>query len=223
MKIYDISMPLSNNLVSWPGDPQINLNKKRSISNGDACNLTSLEMSTHSGTHIDAPYHFIEDGYTSEFIPLDVLIGRCVVIEVKCKYYIEVDDFIDYSIRRNDRVIFKTLNSEYFSSGQTNINFNFVSLSLDAAVFLKEKGVILVGIDYLSIEKYGSVDHEVHEVLLGNNIIVLEGLDLSNVPEGNYHLTCLPLKILGSDGAPARAVLSDCGIIGDNSILPSSF
>ena len=151
------------------------------------------------------------------------MIGRCVVIEVKCKYYIEVDDFIDYSIRRNDRVIFKTLNSEYFSSGQTNFNFNFVSLSLDAAVFLKEKGVILVGIDYLSIEKYGSVDHEVHEVLLGNNIIVLEGLDLSNVPEGNYHLTCLPLKILGSDGAPARAVLSDCGIIGDNSILPSSF
>jgi arylformamidase len=167
-------------------------------------------MSTHQGTHIDSPCHFIDDGYTSENINLESLIGLCLVIDVVGYDIINVEHIDKYDFNKYKRVIFKTNNSLLWKKNIKNFDKNFVSLSFEAAQYLYNKGVILIGIDYLSIEKFSSSAHEVHNLLLGNNVVILEGLNLSDVCEGCYELICLPIKLKGSDGSPARAILREC-------------
>jgi len=205
--IYDISLTLSSNLVSWPGEDAFQLSKIHAISNGDNCNVTELHMSTHQGTHIDSPYHFLNNGATSEDLLIENLIGLCVIIDVAESDIINKAHVDNYDYSKYKRVIFKTKNSILWKNDTKEFDKNFVSLSLEAAQYLYDQGVVLIGIDYLSIEKFSSLTHDVHKLLLGNNIIILEGLNLSDICEGYYELICLPIKLAGSDGSPARAVL----------------
>ena len=209
MKIYDISLPISPQLVSWPGDPSPKFTNVLSIHNGNNCNVTKLEMGVHTGTHIDAPYHFIENGAKSDEIDLSILLGRCLVIEVLSDHIINLSDIECYKLENFDRVLFKTSNSNMWKIDTTVFHKNFISLSLDAANHLINGGIKLIGIDYLSIESFNSKTHKVHKKLLSSNVIILEGVDLSDVNAGVYELICLPIKLVGCDGSPVRAILKD--------------
>ena len=209
MKVYDISLPISSELVSWPGDPSPKLIKVLSIDQGDACNVTKLEMGVHTGTHIDSPNHFIEGGITTDSMELEVLMGKCLVIEITSKSNVQVSDLFDFEIGKYERLLLKTKNSVHWENGSKKFDKNFIALSLEAAEYLVKSGIKLIGIDYLSIEAYGVREHKVHHHLLNNQIAILEGLNLSKVDSGEYELICLPLKLVDCDGAPVRAILKD--------------
>tara|TARA_B100001013_G_C24609933_1_gene442720 strand:+ start:26 stop:661 length:636 start_codon:yes stop_codon:yes gene_type:complete len=209
MKLYDISLPISRELVSWPGDPPPQLYKVLSIREGDACNVTKLEMGVHTGTHIDSPNHFIEGGITTDSMQLEILMGKCLVIEITSQSHIEVSDLCENEIGNYERLLLKTKNSVHWEKNSKKFDKNFIALSLEAAEYLVESGIKLIGIDYLSIEAYGVSEHKVHHHLLNNQIAILEGLNLSKVDAGEYELICLPLKLVDCDGAPVRAILRD--------------
>jgi arylformamidase len=204
--IYDLSVPISTELPSWPGDPKIKIDNWSSLANGDA-NVSTLSFSAHTGTHVDAPAHFIAGANQVEALDLDVLIGEAQVIKVPDDRLTIDEEFVVANCESGaKRILFKTRNSALWDN---QFKTNFTYLELSAAKRLVERGVKLVGIDYLSIEKFHSQDHEVHRALLSHEVIILEGLNLAHVPAGKYELICLPLRLrtpLG-DGAPARAVL----------------
>ncbi|MFC1567428.1 cyclase family protein [Thermodesulfobacteriota bacterium] len=211
MKMYDISLPISNDLPVWPGDPSVSLMMTRSISNGDQCNVTQIQMGAHTGTHIDAPYHFLKDGATIDTIPFETFIGPCLVVDIDAEVLIEKKDFQKYDLNGHSRILIKTRNSELWANNINSFEKNYVSLGIDAAQYLVEMKAILVGIDYLSIEAFQSDGYPVHKLLLKNNITVLEGLNLSGVKSGVYELLCMPLKLQGCEGAPARVLLREAG------------
>ncbi|WP_345993677.1 cyclase family protein [Sulfurimonas sp. HSL-1716] len=205
MKIFDVSVPVSKNMISWPGDPSVELSKSVSIAKGDLCNVTNLCMGVHSGTHIDAPYHFIESGDTVDAIDIELLIGDCLVIEVDVQTTIEYEDIRSYNIHGYTKILFKTKNSTFWKDDF--FHKDFISLGMSAAKYLVENNIGLIGIDYLSIESFNSKDASIHKFLLEKNVIILEGLNLANIKSGRYELICMPLKLIGTDGAPARVVL----------------
>jgi len=210
VRIYDITVPIAEGMPLWPGDPAVRLERVKSIKKGDPCNVSSLSMGMHTGTHIDAPFHYLDRGAKIDSVPLETLNGPCRVIEVDAGPLIERRHLEDAGIRKGGRVLFKTRNSGLWRKGNTGFNEDFVALGLSAAEYLAERGVILAGIDYLSIEAFPAGEgNPVHKELLRNSIVVLEGLDLSAVPAGRYDLVCLPLKISGAEGAPVRAFLRD--------------
>ena len=207
MPIYDLSVPLGSELPIYPGDPGIEIRAWSSLENGDAANVSALSFGAHTGTHVDAPAHFLQGAKKVETLDLEVLIGEVEVVEVPDDCLVIDEEFVAANYARGTvRVLFKTRNSRLWSE---RFETNFTHLDLTAAKSLLNLGVKLVGIDYLSIEKFGSKDHEVHRALLSQEVIILEGLNLSGVSPGKYELICLPLHLrtkLG-DGAPARAVL----------------
>lgn len=208
MPIYDISVPLSAELPVYPGDPVIEIRDSLALARGDAANVSLLNFGAHTGTHVDAPAHFIEGAKKVESLALDVLIGEAEVVEVPGDTRVITEEFVK---TRSTRVLFKTRNSTFVRERDFKADFrtDFTHLDLPAARKLIKNGVRLVGIDYLSIEKFGSTDHEVHRALLEQEVIILEGLNLADVPPGKYELICLPLRLRSNlgDGAPARAVL----------------
>ena len=207
MPIYDITVPLCAELPVYPGDPTIEISDSLTLAGGDPANVSSLNFGAHTGTHVDAPAHFIEGAKKVESLALDVLIGEAEVIEVPQELRVIDEEFVRKNFEaRTARVLFKTRNSKLWS---TDFKTDFTYLDLPAARTLVENGVKLVGIDYLSVEKFGSKDHAVHHALLSHEVIILEGLNLTNVPAGKYELICLPLRLRSrlGDGAPARAVL----------------
>jgi arylformamidase len=208
--IYDISIPLSAGIPTYPGDPGIDIQAWRSLSKGEGVNVSVLHFGAHTGTHVDAPAHFIEGATRSEFLPLDVLIGEAEVIEVPSdRNSIDLTFVHEHWKSESKRVLFKTRNSSLWKTSGATFEQNYAYLELEAAKHLAENGVLLVGIDYLSIEQFGQEGHPTHIALLSKAVIILEGLNLSDVPAGKYELACLPLRIAGGpgDGAPARAVL----------------
>lgn len=209
MKLYDVSLPISNDLPVWPGDSPILLTTTMSISKGDKCNLTKMEMGTHTGTHIDAPSHFIHNGATVDSIPIEILIGPCFVIELGSKAFIGKDDFQNHNLDGHSRILIKTRNSERWAKNIASFDTNYVSLGIHAAQYLIERNIRLIGIDYLSIEAFQSDGSPVHKLLLKNNVTILEGLNLSGVNAGAYELICMPLNLQGCDGAPARVLLRE--------------
>lgn len=208
VKLYDISLTVTPEMPVWPGDPPVGLARVRKIEDGTYANISRMNMGVHTGTHVDAPFHFIADGLTIEQLPVDALIGPATVVE----FASEVDQISAALLNQAgirpgvERVLFKTRNSQYWSEGRRAFQENYVALAPDAAEWLVQRGVRLVGIDYLSIAPYKD-SVPVHHILLGARVIALEGIDLSRVPAGDYMLYCLPLKLGGCDGAPARAVL----------------
>jgi arylformamidase len=208
--IYDISVPISNELPTWPGDPSVQLTVWRSLSAYDAANVSMLNFGAHTGTHVDAPAHFIDGAAKIESLSLDVLIGPAQVIEAPDDLrVINEEFFLAHCAPDTTRVLFKTRNSAFWSESEPVFHTDFTYLDLNAAQRLVEQGIKLVGIDYLSIEKYDSPNHETHLALLSYGVVILEGLNLADVPGGNYELICLPLRLRTSkgDGAPARVVL----------------
>lgn len=208
MKIYDISLTISPDLPVWPGDPPVELEQIESMDEGAHANVSRLNVGVHVGTHVDAPHHFLNDGRTIEQLPLDVLTGPCFVAQLPDGVEAITAEVLDGISLPSDvtRILFGTRNSKLWSGGRTDFREDFVAVIEDGAKWLVERGVQLVGVDYLSVAPY-SDSVPTHTILLQAGIVVIEGLDLSAVPRGFYDLYCLPLKLLGSDGAPARTVL----------------
>jgi arylformamidase len=210
MRIYDLSIPLEDGIPIYPGDPELEIQAWRSLSNGDAANVSLLHFGAHTGTHVDAPAHFIEGAARVAGLPLDVLIGEAEVIEVPfAKQSIDAAFVREKYSNGMKRVLFKTNNSARWTKSSNEFTRDFVYLETDAAQYLVAQEISLVGIDYLSIEKFHNEGHPTHLALLSKGVVIVEGLNLSEVPAGKYELICLPLRISGGkgDGAPARAVL----------------
>jgi len=191
----------------WPGDPPVVIERVREIAKGASANVSRLECGVHIGTHVDAPIHFIEDSLGVEAIPIQVLIGRAYVVHLPNASVIDENTLEGSAIPpRTRRVLFRTSNSKYWADGELKFKKDFVAIDASGASWLVRKKVKLVGIDYLSVAPFGA-SRETHRILLENGVTVIEGLDLSEVRQGRYTLYCLPLKIIGSDGAPARTIL----------------
>lgn len=191
----------------WPSDPPLTLTSKGHLSRDKShtIHVTTIDMGSHTGTHIDAPYHFVEGGRKLHEIPLEDLIGPVTVIQIAGVRSIQREHLENVVWTDVRRVLFKTDNSEHWNDG--TFYEDFVYIEPEAAEFLVKQGVRLVGIDYLSIDKYKSEKHPTHFVLLPNNVIVIEGLDLSAVPPGLYQMVALPLNLQSGDGAPTRVIL----------------
>ncbi len=208
MKIFDISLTISSSMPVWPGDPLIELEQIDSMDNGANANISRLSTSVHIGTHIDAPHHFMNDGRTIEQLPLEVLTGPCYVTQLPDGIETITAEALDGMSLPKDvkRILFGTSNSRFWSRGETEFQEDFVAVTEDGAQWLVDYGLQLVGVDYLSVAPY-SDSVPTHRTLLQAGVIIVEGLDLSAVPRGFYDLYCLPLKLLGAEGAPARAIL----------------
>jgi arylformamidase len=208
MRMYDISLTVTPALPVWPGDPAVRLERVSKMEDGEHNNVSILAVSAHCGTHVDAPYHFIADGKTIEQLDLEVLIGPVQVVEIPGEQdLITADDLQKASIAEGtQRLLLKTRNSRYWQEKDLPFQRDFAALSPDGAEYLVQRGVRLIGIDYFSIAPFGD-SIPAHRALLGAEVIVLEGINLGEVPAGFYVLVCLPVKLGGSDGAPARAIL----------------
>jgi len=208
MHTYDISLTISPELPVWPGDPRVSLRRTSSIADGAEANVTHLAMSAHTGTHVDAPLHFLADGTPVHALDLRMLMGRVFVLHLPDVELITADVLRHAEIPpRTRRLLFRTRNSDLWAAGDASVfQQDYVALSADAAEYLVGRGVKVVGVDYLSVAPFHATA-PTHRILLRGGVVVIEGLNLSAVSEGRYTLYCLPLKLLGADGAPARAVL----------------
>jgi arylformamidase len=201
----DISVPLSTGMVHYPGDPAVFIEREQDISRGDAANVSSVRLSAHSGTHVDAPLHFIEGGTAIDRIPFDAVTGKARVIEIRDDESIKPSEIEACGIEPGEILLFKTRNSRLWSD--KGFNRDYVYFTTDSAVLLVSKKVRTIGIDYLSIGGFGHNDAEAHRVLLGAGLWIIEGLDLSAAPAGACEFVCLPLRIAGGEAAPARAII----------------
>lgn len=206
MKIYDISLTLSPHSVRWVTAQPLELIERKRMSRGDTNNSSSIHTSVHAGTHVDAPFHFVPDGISIETLPLETFIGPARVCAVNPGTHITSADVAAAGIEGETRVLFKTRNSELLKKGV--YDSNFAPFSVDGAEALVALGVKLVGLDYLSAAG-ANEQVPVHRAFLDNGVILLEGVQLSDVPPGRYELFCPPIKLAGSDGAPCRAVLRE--------------
>ena len=205
--IIDISVPLVRGMPSWPGSAEFRLTQVQSLERGDSANVSKLECEVHAGTHLDAPRHFLPEGATIEGLPLGILVGPAFVAFFQDAQSITAEHLSSLDMPYNsETLLLRTRNSELWRDGVKEFKSDYVGLTSDAASWIVEQGIRLVGIDYLSIERYGA-DYGVHRVLLKENVCILEGLNLSGVEPGTYDLICLPMKLVGAEGAPARAIL----------------
>ncbi len=199
-------MPIKSGMVHWPGDPPVSITREKDISKGDQANVSKLSLGAHTGTHMDAPRHFFKRGKSLHELPMEAVIGPGRVISIHDEESVKVAELKKHRIRKGERILFKTANSSRVWNTGKFIK-NFVYISPEAAVFLSEKQIRSVGIDYLSVGGFYANGKDIHRSLLGAGIWVIEGLNLANVAEGRYDLICLPIKIMDIDGAPARAVI----------------
>ncbi|HXT64805.1 MAG TPA: cyclase family protein [Pyrinomonadaceae bacterium] len=207
MPIYDVTVPIRAGMPIYEGDPSLNIEPWSALAKGDSANVSYLHLGAHTGTHVDAPAHFIEGASKIDSLPLDVLIGPARVIRVPDDAT-EIDpEFLrSCDLKDVSRILFHTRNSGFWNEG---FRKDFTHVLPEAAELLVERGVKLVGNDYLSVEKFHSGHHRTHLTLLRNGVVIVEGLNLTGVPPGDYELICLPLKIAdgAGDGAPARVIL----------------
>lgn len=207
-RFIDISVSLRPDLPVWPDDPAVKLEPMSRIAHGDLVNVTGIGIGTHTGTHIDAPWHFIDDGKTLESITPDRLVGPCFVADLTSTAdHLSAADFENAGIPENTtRLLVKTKNSDLWRASPSQFSESYAGIAPDGARWLVDNRIDLIGIDYLSVEPF-TADGETHRIILGAGLIILETIDLGLVDPGHYTLYCLPLRIDGVDGAPARAVL----------------
>jgi arylformamidase len=205
-RIYDISVPIRSGGLVYPGNPEIDISLQQAVAKGAGANVSAIRFGSHTGTHADASRHFFDDGQTVDRIPLERLIGPAVLIKFPDSLRsIGADDLRAHDLKGQKRVLIGTRNSALLSQKQFVPDYTY--LAPDGAQYLVDQGVELVGVDYLSIEQFHSGHHRTHRTLLERSVVIIEGLDLSAPPAGEYEFICLPLRIEGCDGAPARAVL----------------
>lgn len=210
MSLHDISVAVRARMPVYPGDPPVDIDTPVAVAKGDAANVSRLRLGAHTGTHVDAPAHFLAEGRRVIDLSLEALIGAARVIEIPDTVSAIGPEYVtDAMLEGAERVLFKTRNSSFWTDERFREDFTFITP--DAARALVAARVRLVGIDYLSVEVFKSANHDTHRVLLADDVILLEGLDLSGIAPGVYELLCLPLKLAdgAGDGAPARAVLRD--------------
>ena len=206
----DISVPDFSGMVHWPDNPPVQIERVMSIDKGDPCNVSKMSMGVHTGTHMDAPIHFIAGGAGTDKIPLTAVIGPARVIEIADTESIKPGELQSHNLQEGERILFKTINSTRYWQSNDFVK-DFVYISHEAAQYLAERKVQTVGVDYLSVGGFYKDGTETHSALLRGGVWIIEGLNLSQVQAGNYELVCLPLKLVGSDGAPSRAVLRPVG------------
>lgn len=208
MRTYDVSLTISPAMPIWPGDTPLEIERVRKMEDGAHANVSRMQMSVHTGTHVDAPYHFIKDGTTVERMPLKILIGRAYVAHLDDSVEVITPEHLENAEipPRTRRVLIRTRNSKIWTGEYGDFEEDFVALDEDAAQYLVKRGVKLVGVDYLSVAPYGNSEGT-HITLLKAGVVIVEGLNLSQVGRGRYNFFCLPLKLDKTDGAPARAVL----------------
>jgi arylformamidase len=205
MKLIDVTVPLDSNVPTYPGNTPFQLEPIKRLAQGDSSNVSTLHLSADSGTHVDAPRHFFDDGPGAEQLALEMLCGRARVVELTTRKAITPDDLSGFDLTKDIRLLIKTHNSKLW--GTPVFHNDFIGVTEPAARFLVEHGVKLLGVDYLSVEEFKKPGAPAHRTLLGAGTIVIEGLNLRDVEPGTYELFCLPLSIVGADGAPARVVL----------------
>jgi arylformamidase len=207
-KIFDISLTISIDLPVWPGDPAVEIIQVESMEAGAHANVSQMHMGVHTGTHVDAPHHFLNDGRTVEQLSLEILTGPCFVGQLPERVeMIDVEALRGLDIPSNtSRILIGTRNSNLWKNNSRKFTPDFVAINADAARWLVDRRIGLVGVDYLSVAPYGD-SVPTHTIFLKAGVVVLEGVNLSGVESGMYHLYCLPLKLAGSDGAPARVIL----------------
>lgn len=210
MKIYDVTFPISEQTPIYEGDPKVAIEIAHSIASGAPANVSHLCCGVHTATHVDAPNHFVEGGRRVHELDFDKLLGACRVVELD-ESVMAVEAKHVENLENVKRVLFKTRNSNFWNEPEKGFRKDFTYIAPDAARALVEKKIKLVGIDYLSVEKFGATSFDTHITLLKNEIVIIEGLDLREVPAGDYELICLPLKYIGGagDGAPARTILRE--------------
>jgi len=207
-RYFDVSLPYTEGLARWPTARRPVIAKTKDMSKGDINNNSRIEAGVHHGTHIDAPLHFIAGGKSIESLPPDVLIGKATVIDLTGVDEIDVAALEAAALPADcERLLFKTRNSELWDNLEHEFHYDYVSVTPQGAQYLVDKGVRLVGVDYISVEAYGLEGNGTHKTLLGAGVVIVEALDLRGIAPGTYEMACLPIKIAGSDGAPARAVL----------------
>jgi len=208
MAYLDITLPVSESTVPWPGDPPVLITPVASLERGDAANVSRICLSSHTGTHIDAPLHLLSGAPSVDALPLDVLIGPAVVLDLPALSVITPDDLRAANLAPDcQRLLLRTANSERALLTGSVVMRDYCALSGTAGAWLAERGVRLVGIDAPSVDEFASETLPAHRALLSAGVIVVEGLDLTAVAPGHYRLYCLPLRVLGGDGAPARVLL----------------
>ena len=208
-KIWDITVPYRTDLPLWPGDPEPSMTMMKCQDEGYRCNVTRLDTGVHFGTHLDAPVHFIEGGKGVDELDINVLVGPCVVAEVSEAMDITPDHLTALNLPADTaRLLLKTKNSALWEKPSHAFHKDFAALTADAARWVVDGGIKLIGIDYLSIQLFADSDSTTHNVLLGAEVIIVEGLDLRAVTPGAYQLTCLPMNLVAADGAPVRAILT---------------
>jgi arylformamidase len=205
MKLIDVTVPLDHLLPSYPGNTPFSIEPVKRIANGDSSNVSTLHLSAHAGTHVDAPRHFFDGAPGADALPIELLFGRVRVIEVRSRHGIGPDELAGVDFTEDVRVLIKTRNSQFW--GSPEFHTDYVGLTESGARHLVDRGVKVVGVDYLSVEEFKKPGAPAHHVLLGGGTIVIEGLDLRQVEPGVYEMFCLPLRVVGADGAPARVVL----------------
>lgn len=208
MKIYDVTIPISEDVPIYEGDPRVQIEAVLKLADGGAANVSHLCFGAHTATHVDAPNHFIEGTRRVDELELEKMIGPCRVVEVPDDVMLIEPEHLG-PLDAVERVVFRTRNSAFWNHPEAGFRTDFTAISAATARLLADAGIKLVGIDYLSIEAFGSDGHPVHLTLLEKEIVILEGLDLRGIEPGDYDITCLPLKFIGGtgDGAPARTVL----------------
>ena len=205
--IIDITVPLTTEIPVWPGSKGIRITPTMRLEKGDSSNISRLDCNLHTGTHVDAPRHFLQNGATVDQLPLDILVGPCVVAHLPDADAVTPSNLTDLNLPSGiERLLIRTGNSELWAAKTTEFRKDFVALTHEAAQWIVDNGINLIGVDYLSVQRYGD-DNLTHHILLDADTVVLEGLNLSNVKSGFYELSCLPLKLVGTEAAPARAIL----------------
>lgn len=205
-RIYDVSVPVETGGLVYPGNPEIQIALQQAIADGASSNVSRIDFGSHTGTHVDAPRHFFDDGAGVDTLPLDVLMGPALVIAVDPELMaVSAEQLRAHDLTHVTRLLIRTRNSGFVR--ERDFRKSFTYLAPDGAAYLVEQGVKLVGVDYLSVEQFHSGHHRTHRTLLEHGVVIIEGLDLSEPTPGVYELRCLPLRLTGLDGAPARAVL----------------
>ena len=208
LHIYDVSLPVVTGGLVYPGNPPISITLQQSIAQGAGANVSRLDFGSHTGTHVDAPKHFFDDGAGVDTIPLELLMGPARLLAFgDTVTRIGEAELAAHALTGVTRLLLKTRNSKWLATGSTEFHKDYTYVAPDGAAYLAKLGVRLVGVDYLSVEQFHSGHHRTHRTLLEQGIVIVEGLLLHEPPAGDYHLRCLPLRLAGLDGAPARAVL----------------
>ena len=204
-KLLDVSVPLAAGMPAYPGNPDFELQPIKRIAEGASSNVSRLVMGTHTGTHVDAPRHFLDDGAGVDALPLDLLLGRARVVEINKRGGIGAEELAAAGLREDLRVLLKTPNSALWND--TSFHQDYTYVTEEGARYLVTQGVKVIGVDYLSVEQFKKAGAPAHRALLSQGIVIIEGLNLSDADPGMYEMYCLPLRVAGGDGAPARVIL----------------